>query len=116
MSIGPCFCGAASTNQYRGRHMRVNLVLPILLLSLLVATGVRDAHTKTATESGPCRIGQAAPPIGFWTWAANAHVKVYILSADFKPEQIPYLLTAFQNWNSVSELTGAGVKFDYQGS
>jgi len=64
----------------------------------------------------PCRVGYQAPAIGFWTWAANAHVKVYIRSADFKPEDIPYLLAPLETWNNVSELTGSRVKFEYQGS
>jgi hypothetical protein len=64
----------------------------------------------------PCRIGQQAPAIGFWTWAANAHVKVYIVSTDFKTPEIPYLLKALENWNSVSEVTGSGVKFEYAGN
>lgn len=87
-----------------------------MLLSLIACVAVRPAHTENPPVPAPCRIGQQAPAIGFWTWAANAHVKVYIVSADFKPEEIPYLLKAFQNWNSVSELTGSGVKFEYEGN
>jgi hypothetical protein len=94
--------------------MKVKLAVRIFLLSLIVALGGGNANTQTATVV--CRVGQQAPPIGFWTWAANARVKVYIVSSDFTAEQIPYLLTAFQNWNYVSGLTGSGVRFDYQGS
>ena len=96
--------------------MKVKLPVSVILLSLIVALGTRDAHTQNAKVLAPCRVGQQAPPIGFWTWAANAHVKVYIVTADFTREQVPYLLTALQNWNSASELTGSGVKFEYQGS
>ena len=96
--------------------MRIKRTASVILLSLILALGVRDANTQTGTALAPCRIGQQAPPIGFWTWAANAHVKVYIASADFKTEEISYLLTALQNWNSASELTGSGVKFEYQGN
>ena len=79
--------------------------------------GVLDAsNTQTATLTAPCRVGQQAPAIGFWTWAANAHVKVFIVSADFKTEEVSYLLTALKNWNSVSEATGSGVKLEYQGN
>jgi hypothetical protein len=49
-------------------------------------------------------------------WAPGAHVQVYVRSADFDPEQLPRLLTALQNWNSSSEQTGSGVKFEYQGN
>ena len=91
------------------------ILFSILLLSV-IGLSVREAGTQTTTEATKCRIGEQAPQIGFWTWPANAHVKVYIRSADFKPEQIPLMLAALQNWNSVSELTGSGVKFEYQGS
>src|SRR5260370_13710655 len=95
--------------------MKMKRTLSIILLSLIAGLGVRDVHTQTPTVTAPCRIGQQAPAIGFWTWAANAHVRVYIASADFKTEEIPYLLKAFQNWNSASELTGSGVTFEYVG-
>src|SRR5258708_2147896 len=96
--------------------MKVKLPVSVILLSLILARGTRDAHTQNAKVLAPCRVGQQAPPIGFWTWAANAHVKVYIVTADFTREQVPYLLAALRNWNSASELTGSGVKFEYQGS
>jgi len=84
-------------------------------VGLVVAFGVRDAKTTEPAVS-PCKIGRQAPAIGFWTWASNAKVKVYVRSADFTADQIPYLLTALQTWNNVSELTGSGVKFEYMGS
>ncbi len=95
--------------------MKMKRTLSIILLSLIAGLGVRDVHTQTPTVTAPCRIGQQAPAIGFWTWAANAHVKVYIASADFKTKEIPYLLKAFQNWNSASESTASGVTFEYVG-
>jgi len=90
--------------------------LSIIFLALLVTLSVKDAHTKTETAFSPCKVGQQAAAIGFWTWASNAHVKVYLRSADFSSEQISYLLNALENWNNVSELTGSGVKFENQGS
>ena len=96
--------------------MNFQRTFSVLLLSLLAGLSASDANTSTASMTTPCQIGQQAPAIGFWTWAANAHVKVYIVSTDFKGEEIPYLLKALQNWNSVSELTGSGVKLEYSGS
>jgi hypothetical protein len=96
--------------------MKVKLTLSLILLSLPFAFGVRDARTQTAKAFVPCRVGHQAPPIGFWTWAAGAHVKVYILSGDFKTDEIPYLLAALKNWNSALQTTVSGVKFEYQGS
>lgn len=96
--------------------MKVKLTLCVILVSLPVAFGVRDAKPQTATAFVPCRVGQQAPPIGSWTWAAGARVKVYVLSEDFKTDETPYLLAALQNWNSALETTASGVKFEYQGS
>ena len=95
--------------------MNVKRTLSLILLVLIVGLGVRDANTQTPTVA-PCRIGQQAPAIGFWTWAANAQVKVYVVSTDFKTPEIPYLLKALENWNSASDLTGSGVKFEYAGN
>jgi hypothetical protein len=64
----------------------------------------------------PCQVGVQAPAFGFWTWAPNSTIKVYILEADFKPEDKVYLLLPFENWNAVSEATGSGVKFEYAGA
>lgn len=77
---------------------------------------VKDVIAQSKASLAPCRIGHQAPAIGFWTWAPNARVQVYVRSADFDPEQLPYLLTALRNWNSASEETGSGVKFEYQGN
>jgi len=78
--------------------------------------GVKDVNAQRKPSIDPCKIGQQAAATGFWKWAANAHVRVYIRSADFDPEQLPYLVTALNNWNSASEQTESGVKFDYQGN
>lgn len=96
--------------------MRVKLFLSVFLLAILTTTTVNYKNTEAASVVVPCRVGQQAAAIGFWTWAANAQVKVYFVSANFKAHEIPYLLAAFENWNSVSELTGSGVRFDYQGN
>lgn len=88
----------------------------IILVSLLVVIGVADVNAQVKTTIDPCRVGHQAPATGFWTWAANAHAQVYVRFADFDPGHLPYLLTALQNWNSASEQTGSGVKFEYQGN
>ena len=95
--------------------MNVKRTLSMILLVLIVGLGVREAKTQTPTVISPCRIGQQAPAIGFWTWAANAQVKVYIVSTDFKAPEIPFLLKALENWNGASDSTGSGVKFEYAG-
>ena len=96
--------------------MKTKLTAPVMLLLMIGGFGASDAYPQTAAVTPLCRVGQQAPAIGFWTWAANAHVKVYIRTADFKPEDIPYLLAPLESWNGVSDLTGSRVRFDYQGS
>jgi len=94
---------------------RLSRGISVIVLLLVVGLGVSDAIPQTGPAPGPCRVGVQAPAFGFWTWAANSHVNVYIVTADFTAEQISYLLTALQNWNAVSELTGSDVTFEYQG-
>ena len=95
--------------------MKRKLAISLLLLSQVVVLGLKDANPQTPKLPAPCQVGQDAAQIGFWTWAANARVKVYIVPTDFTKEQRPYLHAALDNWNSASGLTGSGVQFEYQG-
>lgn len=87
----------------------------ILLVSLLVLVVPKDRTAEGKVSDGPCRIGHDAAATGFWSWAPNARVRVYIRTADFDSEQLSHLIAALKNWNSVSEQTGSGVKFEYEG-
>lgn len=91
-------------------------LIPIALLSLTLGLSVRNVTPQTGRPFGQCRVGHEAPPIGFWTWEANAHVKVFVTSADFTTDEIPYLQKSLVNWNTVSDRAGSGVKFEYQGT
>ena len=73
------------------------------------------AVAQTPSTIAPCAVGVRAPAIGFWTWAANAHVKVYIRTSDFTAAETPYLLTPLRNWDAAYEASGSGVRFEYQG-
>ena len=88
----------------------------LVLLALFVAFGTAATNPHSPETVVPCRVGQQAAPIGFWTWAANTHVKVYTHESDFNSEQMSYLMSALSKWNDVSDQTGAGVKFEYQGN
>jgi hypothetical protein len=96
--------------------MKAKLSVIVILLILGGSLRVGDTAASSETPSTQCRIGQQAPPIGFWMWAANARVRVYVVKADFTAEQLPYLLGALDSWNGVSEGTGSGVVFNYQGN
>jgi len=68
-----------------------------------------------AAQPSSCKVGVAAAPVGFWTWAPESTIKVYVLGSDFEPNEIEYLLTPLATWNAVAVTTGSNVKFDYQG-
>ena len=68
-----------------------------------------------AAQSTSCKVGVAAAPVGFWTWAPESKINVYIVEPDFEPNELEYLLAPLSNWNSVSEATGSKVKFEYKG-
>jgi hypothetical protein len=87
----------------------------VLLVILTTAPNTSISNAKDEHGIVPCSIGAQAAPIGFWTWPQNALVKVYIRAADFPPEQISHLLSAFKSWNDVSDVTTSGVKFEYVG-
>jgi len=96
--------------------MKPSRILPIVLVSLLANFAGGNTNTQSLKQLAPCEVGQDAPAIGFWTWAANSHVKVYIRSADFTTEQFPHLLSALKTWNNVLDETGSGVRLEYQGN
>jgi len=100
---------------------RLSLLSRHLVLPILCFLGIGAFHCQLATAQESrsqrgCKVGVQVPAYGFWTWAANSEVKVYILTADFKPAEIPYLLAPLQTWNAVAAVTTSGVKFTYGGA
>src|SRR5262249_30283171 len=81
----------------------------VAVLLMFVATAPLAAQTSS------CKVGVAAAPAGFWTWAPESRINVYLLEADFEVNELAYLLAPLANWNSVSEATGSKVKFEYKG-
>ena len=85
-------------------------------MKLAVALLIILATTATLTaQSTSCKVGVAAAPVGFWTWAPQSKINVYIVESDFTASDLPYLLAPFSSWNSVSEATGSRVEFKYRG-
>jgi hypothetical protein len=80
----------------------------VLLISLAVVSPL-------AAQSSSCKVGIAAAPVGFWTWAPESKIHVYVVESDFKPNELEYLLAPLSPWNAVSETTGSKVKFEYKG-
>jgi len=95
-------------------HTKLRLISAVLLI-LTAAPAINFGVTKTEQTVAPCRIGEQAAPIGFWTWPQGTRVKVYVRSADFSARQVPYLVSALKNWNDVSDATTSGVTFEYVG-
>jgi len=82
--------------------------LVLVLVIVLIAVSPLAAQTS-------CKVGVAAAPAGFWTWAPESKISVYIVESDFKPDELEYLLAPLSPWNAVSEATGSKVKFEYKG-
>lgn len=89
---------------------------PIGLLVLISLFSFPAFPQNAKSSASPCSVGVRAAAFGFWTWASDTRVKVYILAADFKSEEIPYLLTPLRNWDAVWESTGSRVRLDYEGT
>jgi len=94
----------------------MNSILCRFLSLVILACCGAYAVAQTPGPIAPCAVGVRAPAIGFWTWAANAHVKVYLRAFDFTAEETPFLLTPLQNWDAAYEASGSGVRFEYQGA
>lgn len=93
----------------------MNRVLLAFVVSLMSLNTI-ELQAQTPSPSVQCKVGRQATGFGFWTWRRNANVKVYVVAADFKRDEIPYLLKPLQNWTAVSETTTSGVSFEYHGT
>jgi hypothetical protein len=89
------------------------LALPLIFFAIFLVALMPIAAQTPAVAA--CRVGVQAPAFGFWTWAPHSTVKVYILTADFRTDELSYLLAPIHNWNRVLAATGSGVKFVYLG-
>lgn len=83
-------------------------------LILLIFAG--SIHVGAQTKRISCSAGMQAPPYGFWNWPANTQIRVYILSTDFEPEEIPYLLKALRNWDNALKATSSVISVKYEGT
>jgi hypothetical protein len=90
------------------------VVLPFIFFGIF-AVALMPIGAQTPVVAS-CRVGVQAPAFGFWTWAPFSTVKVYILTADFQPDELSFLLAPLHSWNSALEATGSGVKFVYLGA
>lgn len=84
-------------------------------LRIVLITAVLVLATYSVRAQS-CVIGKDSAAYGFWTWAANTRVKVYVVAADFKEDDLPYLLAPLATWNAALGSTGSGVSFVYSGT
>src|SRR6185503_16188416 len=84
--------------------------MKLVLVLVIVLSAVSPLAAQTS-----CKVGVAAAPAGFWTWAPESKISVYIVESDFKPDELEYLLAPLSPWNAVSEATGSKVRFEYKG-
>lgn len=88
----------------------MNQIVSAIGLSLLLATAT------SVTAQSACKVGVEAPPVGFWTWAPESEIQVYVLESDFEDKELRSLLMALKAWNAVSDSAGSKVKFKFRGT
>ena len=81
---------------------------------LFLLTGLTGTEAQTRVPD--CKVGSRAAATGFWTWPPDTRVYVYVLQNDFSKEEISFLNTPIQLWNSVSEATESKVRLTYAGT
>jgi len=82
----------------------------------LVLLAFLGAFASAMGQSSSCQVGVQAPPAGFFYWAPESRIRVYVISSDFEDAHLLFLLAPLSAWNAVSESTGSKVKFEYKGT
>jgi hypothetical protein len=97
--------------------MKLRLVRSVTLLLLFTALVAVSAFAQTnETVASACDAKVKAPDYSLPEWPENAEVKVYIVAADFKSEEIAAILTPLRNWSAVAAASGSQVTFVYSGT
>jgi hypothetical protein len=92
------------------------VIFSVCFSGLLFSSNQTAFAQKREGVVSACEVGVDAPRYGFWTWAANSKVKVFILASSFKPAEVPYLLRPLETWNAVADISTSRVKFVYMGT
>lgn len=107
-------CRPLAEKGVAGTPSNMNQTLRQLLVTILTAL-VLAASTNAQSSVSPSKVGPNEDRSGFWTWPANARVKVFIVAGHFKAEELPHLLAPFEKWNASGRLTNTGVEFKFVG-
>jgi hypothetical protein len=92
------------------------LKLASLILTFTALVAVSASAQTNDTVASACDAAVKAPDYSLPEWPAQVQVKVYIVAADFKPDEIAAILTPVSNWSAVAEVTGSQVTFVYSGT
>lgn len=84
------------------------------LVTFLIVLSFSGFNNSVTASSQACKPGENAPAYGFWAWPPSAQVRVFIVDRDFLPAELPFLLTALQQWNQAAARTDSGVSFLYE--
>lgn len=84
---------------------------------LIIAASYLNSPKAVPSDplSAPCVARRTTAPIGFWTWPANAHVKIYLREPDFSADYVAAVSTAVENWDAAAVENGSNVHFSFQG-
>lgn len=88
----------------------------VIVLFLFIGLFASPVFSQNAGKLAACNAGERAPAFGFWTWGSNTRIDVYILEANFTPEEVPYLLKPVLLWDAEWQSTGSGVRLHYAGT
>ncbi|HBB86971.1 MAG TPA: hypothetical protein DC047_05095 [Blastocatellia bacterium] len=96
--------------------MRAGLITSVTLLIFIALPALSTYAQTSDTVASACDSKVKAPDYSLPEWPEKAEVKVYVIAADFKPEQIAAILTPVRNWSAVAEASGSQVTFVYSGT
>ena len=86
-------------------------IFPAIGLTILMC-----AWISVNGQTSSCKIGVQSAASGFWRWAPDGVVRVYVVESDFEEAELSFLLAPLTSWNSVSNATGSKVRFEYKGT
>lgn len=83
-----------------------------ILIALVFLIGI-TAQAQQPVKA--CATNKNSPPPNTWHWPEGTHVKVYLMRGMFKPADQQAIREVIDQWNSLSEHVGAGIKYDFEG-
>lgn len=85
----------------------------IILLSLLLLLTGSAVHAQSSVKQ--CSTNKTSPPASSWHWPADMRVKVFLIQGMFTQSEQQAIREVMEQWNSLSEQLGTGIKYVYAG-